>query len=54
VLKHLAEGARSAIAHFKPEDEVAVMVYSGGATRWWTTSPGTGTGPFKVLGRPPA
>jgi VWFA-related protein len=32
VLKHLAEGAKSAIAHFKPEDEVAVMVYSGGAT----------------------
>jgi von Willebrand factor type A domain len=32
VLKHLAEGAKSAMAHFKPEDEVAVMVYSGGAT----------------------
>jgi VWFA-related protein len=32
VLKHLAEGARSALARFKPEDEVAVMVYSGGAT----------------------
>jgi VWFA-related protein len=32
VLKHLAEGAKSAIAHFKPEDEVAVMAYSGGAT----------------------
>ena len=32
VLKHLAEGAKSAIAHFKPEDEVALMVYSGGAT----------------------
>jgi VWFA-related protein len=32
VLQHLAEGAKSAIAHFKPEDEVAVMVYAGGAT----------------------
>jgi VWFA-related protein len=32
VLKHLAEGARSALAHFKTDDEVAVMVYSGGAT----------------------
>jgi VWFA-related protein len=32
VLKHLADGAKSALAHFKPEDEVAVMVYSGGAT----------------------
>ena len=32
VLKHLAEGAKSAMAHFKPEDEVALMVYSGGAT----------------------
>jgi len=32
VLKHLADGANSAIARFKPEDEVAVMVYSGGAT----------------------
>src|SRR5262245_18200360 len=29
VLKHLAEGAKSALAHFKPNDEVAVMVYSG-------------------------
>ena len=32
VLKRLAEGAKSAIAHFKPDDEVAVMVYSGGAS----------------------
>lgn len=32
VLKHLAEGARSSLSRFKPEDEVAVMVYSGGAT----------------------
>ncbi|HUA57504.1 MAG TPA: VWA domain-containing protein [Verrucomicrobiae bacterium] len=32
VLKHLAEGARIALSHFKPEDEVSVMVYSGGAT----------------------
>jgi VWFA-related protein len=32
VLKRLAEGAKSAMAHFKPEDEIAVMVYSGGAT----------------------
>jgi VWFA-related protein len=31
VLKHLAEGAKSAMTHFKPEDEVAVMVYAGGA-----------------------
>jgi VWFA-related protein len=29
VLKRLAEGARSALAHFKPDDEVGVMVYSG-------------------------
>jgi VWFA-related protein len=29
VLKRLAEGARSALAHFKADDEVAVMVYSG-------------------------
>jgi VWFA-related protein len=28
VLKHLAEGARSALAHLKPADEVAVMVYA--------------------------
>jgi VWFA-related protein len=32
VLKHLSERAKGALAHFKPEDEVAVMVYSGGAT----------------------
>jgi VWFA-related protein len=32
VLKHLADGARVALTHFKPEDEVSVMVYSGGAT----------------------
>jgi len=32
VLRHLAEGARMALTRFKPEDEVAVMVYSGGAT----------------------
>ncbi len=32
VLARLAEGARSALGHFKPGDEVAVMVYSGGAT----------------------
>ena len=31
VLKRLAEGAKTALAHFKPEDEVAVMVYAGGA-----------------------
>src|SRR5579872_2962329 len=29
VLKHLAEGARTALDRFKREDEVAVMVYSG-------------------------
>lgn len=29
VLKQLAEGAQAALAHFKPADEVAVMVYSG-------------------------
>src|SRR5215510_5713218 len=29
VLKHLAEGAKTALDHFKPADEVAVMVYSG-------------------------
>jgi len=29
VLKHLAEGAKAALEHFKPSDEVAVMVYSG-------------------------
>ena len=28
VLKHLAEGAKTAFAHFKPEDEVSVMVYA--------------------------
>jgi len=32
VLAHLAEGAKSAMLHFKPEDDVAVMAYSGGAT----------------------
>ena len=32
VLQHLAEGARTALEHFKPEDEISVMVYSGGAT----------------------
>jgi VWFA-related protein len=32
VLKHLADGARMALGHFKPEDEIAVMAYSGGAT----------------------
>ena len=32
VLKSLAEGARVALTHFKPDDEVSVMVYSGGAT----------------------
>jgi VWFA-related protein len=31
VLKRLSEGAKTALAHFKPEDEVAVMVYAGGA-----------------------
>jgi VWFA-related protein len=31
VLKRLAEGARSALAHFKPEDEVSVMVYASTA-----------------------
>jgi Ca-activated chloride channel family protein len=31
VLKRLAEGAKTALAHFKPADEVAVMVYSGHA-----------------------
>jgi len=31
VLKQLAEGAKTALAHFKPDDEVAVMVYAGGA-----------------------
>ena len=31
VLKRLAEGAKTALAHFKPEDEVSVMVYAGGA-----------------------
>lgn len=32
VLKHLAEGAKSALEHFKAADEVAVMVYSGHAS----------------------
>ncbi len=32
VLKHLAAGARMALTEFRPDDEVAVMVYSGGAT----------------------
>jgi len=32
VLKHLADGARMALNHFKPDDEIAVIVYSGGAT----------------------
>ena len=31
VLRHLAQGAETALAHFKPSDEVAVMVYSGHA-----------------------
>jgi VWFA-related protein len=31
VLKRLAMGATSALAHFKPADEVAVMVYAGNA-----------------------
>ena len=31
VLKHLAEGAKTALEHFKATDEVAVMVYSGHA-----------------------
>jgi VWFA-related protein len=31
VLKRLAEGAASALAHLKPEDEVAVMVYAAQA-----------------------
>ena len=31
VLKRLAAGAETALAHFKPADEVAVMVYSGHA-----------------------
>ena len=31
VLKRLAEGAESALEHFKPSDEVAVMVYSSDA-----------------------
>lgn len=31
VLKHLADGATTALAHFKPEDEVAVMAYGQGA-----------------------
>ena len=32
VLKRLAEGARTTLEHFKPADEVSVMVYSGHAT----------------------
>jgi VWFA-related protein len=32
VLKRLAEGAKTALAHFKPEDEVSVMAYSSGAS----------------------
>ncbi len=32
VLKRLAEGAKAALQHFKPSDEVAVMVYSGHAS----------------------
>jgi len=32
VLKHLAQGAETALAHFKAADEVAVMVYSGHAS----------------------
>jgi VWFA-related protein len=32
VLKRLAEGAKTALEHFKAADEVAVMVYSGHAT----------------------
>ena len=32
VLKHLAQGAKTALEHFKPADEVSVMVYSGHAT----------------------
>src|ERR1051325_3162054 len=31
VLKRLAAGARTALDHFKPEDEVAVMVYAASA-----------------------
>ena len=31
VLKHLAEGAKTVLEHFKAADEVAVMVYSGHA-----------------------
>ena len=32
VLKRLAKGAETALEHFKPSDEVAVMVYSGHAS----------------------
>ena len=32
VLKRLAQGAKTALEHFKPADEVAVMVYSGHAS----------------------
>jgi hypothetical protein len=32
VLTRLAEGAKTALAHFKPEDEISVMVYSSGAS----------------------
>jgi hypothetical protein len=31
VLKRLAEGAKTTLARFQPADEVAVMVYAGGA-----------------------
>jgi VWFA-related protein len=31
VLKRLAEGAAAALVHFKPQDEIAVMVYGTGA-----------------------
>src|SRR5258706_8015436 len=31
VLKNLGTGARAALAHLKPEDEVAVMVYAASA-----------------------
>src|SRR5436190_10239943 len=31
VLKELAKGARTALAHFKPEDEIAVMDYASTA-----------------------
>lgn len=31
VLKHLSDGAKSALQHFKPQDELAVMVYGASA-----------------------